>query len=129
MIVDSSVLLALLFNEEEAEAFRAALNSSDHCRLAAPSLLEASVVAFARGGRSHVADLSEIVEAFEIEIISFTGQHAVLAFEAYARFGKGQGHPAQLNFGDCMSYALAKQSGEPLLFKGDDFSHTDLVLA
>lgn len=119
------MLLQILFGEPGAEASLRALAGAAHLRVAAPTLLEAEIVYGATtdfGSR----DVLELVERLGIEVVPFTREHAMLARFAYARYGKGRGHPARLNFGDCISYALAQAVVEPLAFVGDDFQHTDL---
>lgn len=128
MIVDSSVLLAILLEEPEGRLFDVAIVRSGVSRLSSASLLEASMILLSRKGAEGVRDLDLLLMRFGIEIAPFTESQAHLARTAFERYGKGR-HPAQLNFGDCMSYALAKETGEELLFKGTDFSHTDIAAA
>ncbi|MFB9315760.1 type II toxin-antitoxin system VapC family toxin [Nocardioides plantarum] len=123
MIVDASSVIAILRREPGYGAHRDALGSSERARIAAPTLLEASLVA----GPERAREL-DIVLA-DVEVVAFDREQALVARDAYARFGKGSGHPARLNFGDCMAYALAMTTGDPLLFKGDDFTHTDVTPA
>lgn len=123
MIVDSSAVVAVLAREDDAERFEEALERPGRLRISAASLLEICRVA--------KAERFELVDAFVddlgIEVVPFDRSQALLAREAFTRYGKGSGSPANLNFGDCMTYALAKVTGEPLLFKGDDFIHTDIT--
>ncbi|MGO9338664.1 MAG: type II toxin-antitoxin system VapC family toxin [Terracidiphilus sp.] len=128
MIVDSSALVAILFKESDALALTTAIAKSPICRLPASCLLEASMLILARHGEDGMRDLDLYVARSKLEIAPFTESQAGLARGAFRRFGKGR-HPAKLNFGDCMAYALAKESGEELLFKGTDFSQTDIVAA
>ncbi len=93
--------------------------------LSAASLVEISIVLAARGGEECMRDLDEWLSTMAVQIVSLTAEQAHLAREAWVRFGKGH-HPAGLNFGDCFSYALAQTTGEPLLYKGNDFSKTDI---
>jgi ribonuclease VapC len=125
MVVDSSVLLQILFQEPGAEGALRALGSAPTPKMSAPTLLETETVYGSVAGFGSGAVL-ELVDRLEIEVLPFTLEHAREARLAYARYSKGQGHPARLNFGECISYALARLSGEPLAFKGDDFSQTDL---
>jgi ribonuclease VapC len=125
MIVDSSVLLQILFQEPGTEEALHALGTAPSPKTSAPTLLETEIVYGSAAGFGSGAVL-ELVGRLEIEVLPFTLEHAREARLAYARYGRGQGHPARLNFGDCISYALARLSGEPLAFKGDDFSQTDL---
>jgi ribonuclease VapC len=129
MIIDSSALIAILRAEPDAKLYAEAIAEAEKLRLSAANFLEAAIVI--DGSRDPVASrrLDELVHAAEIKIEPVTESHALIAREAYRDFGKGSGHPAQLNFGDCFAYALAKSAGEPLLFKGNDFSHTDMASA
>jgi ribonuclease VapC len=128
MIVDSSALLAMLLKEPEGRLIDHAIADSGGCRISSGSYLETSIVALARNGPDGLRDLDLLIARFRIEIAPFTESQAYLARHAFARFGKGN-HPAQLNFGDCMAYALAKETGEELLFKGADFGRTDIAVA
>lgn len=126
MIIDASALIAILRNEPEAAACAAAIEQAVARRMSAANYLEAAVVI--DGSRDPVASrrFDELVQEAGISIEAVTEAQAKVAREAYRDFGKGSGHPAQLNFGDCFAYGLAKVMGEPLLFKGDDFAHTDV---
>ena len=128
MIVDSSAILAILFAEPDAAVFAKAISEADACKISAATFVEVAVVVEAqtkdRGSRQLDAFLRRA--GFVIEPV--TEEQAHLARQAYSDFGRGR-HPAGLNFGDCFSYALAKASGEALLFKGNDFSKTDIVSA
>ena len=126
MVIDSSAIIAILFAEDEAELFFDAIERSDHRFIGAPTLLEATIVAKTNKGIEVLSRLDLIMKQLEIKIIDFGADHTEVARQAFLKFGKGQGHPAQLNFGDCMSYAMSKVEGLPLLFKGGDFSKTDV---
>jgi ribonuclease VapC len=128
LVIDTSALLAVLFAEDEAPAYAQLLQSAASLRMTAPTWVESMQVATARHGNIGREGLEELLSRLKVEIVAFDADLASLAYEAWLRFGKGR-HPAGLNFGDCFSYALAKQRGEPLLFKGDDFSRTDLAAA
>ena len=126
MIVDASALVAIVFQEPESDRFAEAIATAARARIAAPTLLETAIVV-ERSERPHEwKALDRLVAALGLEIEPFTDDHTEIARDAYRRYGKGHGHPAQLNFGDCFSYALAKVTGEPLLYTGDDFVHTDI---
>lgn len=125
MVIDSSAVLQILFSEAGADNAVDVLLNAPICRIATPTLLEIAIVYGARQGFDN-GDVASLIAKFDVVLEPFTYEHFVIAKEAYARFGKGQGHTAQLNFGDCISYALAKVSGESLAFKGDDFNQTDL---
>jgi ribonuclease VapC len=128
VIVDSSALIAILQKEPEALRLTTAIATSPVCRLPASCLLEASIIMLSRRDVDGPRDLDLFVARRRMEISPFTESQAVLAREAFEHFGKGR-HPAQLNFGDCMAYALAKETGDELLFKGADFALTDIAVA
>ena len=127
MIVDSSALIAILHNEPEAKAFAEAVEESSICRISAATFVEAAAVV--DGSRNPVLSrrFDDLIRDAEMKIEPVTEAQARIAREAYRDYGKGSGHPAKLNFGDCFAYALARETGEPLLFKGDDFTHTDVT--
>lgn len=129
MIVDTSALVAILRAEEDADQFIDALADADGPRLSAATLVETAVVVDAVGDPVLSRRLDELLEAAGIRVEPLTQEQASIARQAYRDFGKGGGHPARLNLGDCFSYALASALGEPLLYKGDDFTHTDLASA
>ena len=129
MVIDSSAIIAVLFDEPEAATFLSLLASADMCRLSAASLVEIGLVLRRQGTDGQRLALEEMLRLFAIQIEPVTEEQGRQAIVAYDRFGKGTGHPAGLNYGDCFSYALAKQTGEPLLFKGNDFGRTDLGAA
>ncbi len=126
MIVDSSALVAILWDEPEAEQFAEKIVQAEVSRLSAASYLETALVVDSRRVPRASRRFDKFLEATELQIEPVTAQQALLARAAYRDYGKGSGHPAQLNFGDCFSYALAKDLDEPLLFKGQDFGHTDI---
>ena len=130
MIIDSSVIVAIVKDEPEAPTFEQIMQDTDQAlRISAANWFEASIVA----DGMRVAELSlrfdRIVERANLEIVAVTPEHMLIARDAYRAYGKGSGHKAQLNFGDCFAYALAAQTGEPLLFKGNDVSETDIAAA
>ncbi len=127
MIIDTSALIVILRDEVEAKAFATAIADADRRRLSAANYLEAAVVI--DGSRNPIASrrFDDLLREAEIVIEPVTEQQAKVAREAYRDFGRGSGHRAGLNFGDCFAYALAKTSREPLLFKGDDFVHTGIA--
>ena len=129
MIVDSSALLAILRAEPEATDCAQAIEAATLRRVSAANFLETAIVI--DGSRDPIASrrFDDLLRVGEFLIEPVTEEQARIAREAYRDYGKGTGHPAQLNFGDCFAYALAKVTGEPLLFKGNDFSRTDLVPA
>ena len=125
MVIDSSAVLAILQNEPERRAFNQAIAAAETRLLSAASLVELSIVLEARFGPDGQGDLDLFLSTAQIDIVALDRDQAELARTAFSRYGKGR-HPAGLNLGDCFSYALAKWAGAPLLFKGDDFCHTDL---
>jgi len=125
IVIDSSALCAILLGEPEADEVVRQLAASSTRWLSAFSHLETSVVIAARKGQGGLLDLDALLQRLRIEVIPFTAEQAHLARDAYQRFGKGH-HPASLNLGDCCSYALSRYSGYPLLYKGEDFSRTDV---
>jgi ribonuclease VapC len=126
VIIDTSALIAILRDELEASEFAIAIAEADSRRISAANYLEAAIVI--DGSRDPLASRSfdDLLREAEINIEPVTAEQAKVAREAYRDFGRGSGHPARLNFGDCFAYALAKITGEPLLFKGDDFPHAGL---
>ena len=129
MILDASAVIAILRDEPEGASFAKAIAGSRNRRISAVNYVEAAVVI--DGSRDPIASrrFDELFREAQITIETVTQDQARLAREAYRDFGKGSGHRANLNFGDCFAYALAKESGEPLLFKGDDFTLTDITPA
>jgi ribonuclease VapC len=125
MILDTSAIIAILRNEPDAAGFAQAIEDAAHRRISAVSYVEAAAVI--DGSRDPVASrrLDDLLREAEVAIEPVTEAQARVAREAYRDFGKGSGHPAKLNFGDCFTYALARVMNEPILFKGDDFPHTD----
>ena len=129
MILDTSAVVGILNRERDAETLEDALVSARNRRMSAATLVELFVVIDGKRDPVRSARLDELLQRSDVEIIDVTTEQAHIARRAYRDFGKGSGHPARLNFGDCFSYALAKVTDEPLLFKGDDFGHTDLTPA
>jgi len=128
VVVDSSALLAVLFGEPERDRFIALLADAEDALISAATLVEASIVMQAKTGDDGVDDLDELLAAAAVRCVAVDGVQAHLARDAFARFGKRRA-PAGLNFGDCFSYALASATARPLLFKGSDFSQTDITPA
>ncbi|MBI1790599.1 MAG: type II toxin-antitoxin system VapC family toxin [Acidobacteria bacterium] len=126
MILDASALIAVLRGERDARRYAEAIAGAVSCRMSAANYLEAAMVI--DGSRDPIASrrFDQFVARAGIRVEPVTREQADTARAAYRDFGKGSGHPAQLNFGDCFAYALAKVTAEPLLFKGKDFSETDI---
>jgi ribonuclease VapC len=129
VIIDTSALLAILRDEPEAQACAQAIEEATVRRVSAASMLEAAIVIDATGDPIASRRLDELIVVADIAIEAVTAEQARIGREAYRDFGRASGRPARLNYGDCFAYALAKTTGEPLLFKGTDFSQTDLRTA
>jgi ribonuclease VapC len=127
VVIDSSALVALLGMEPEAARLAAAIEADGTRLISAASVFEAAVVIESRYGPEGGRELDLLVAKAGLSVEPVTAQQAEIAREAWRRFGKGR-HPANLNFGDCFSYALARVTGEPLLFKGTDFPQTDVAV-
>jgi len=127
VVIDTSALVALLGMEPEAARLAAAIEADGTRLISAASILEAAVVIESRYGPEGGRELDLLVAKAGLSVEPVTAQQAEIAREAWRRFGKGR-HPANLNFGDCFSYALARVTGEPLLFKGTDFPQTDVAV-
>lgn len=129
MIVDTSAIIAVLRREPEAVAFAEILEAAESRRISAVNFVEAAAVIDARKNPVDSRWYDSFLREGSFVIEPVTVEQARIAREAYRDFGKGSGHPAQLNFGNCFAYALAKETGEALLFKGADFSCTDIASA
>ena len=125
MVIDTCALVAILFDEPDAEHFEIAIESDPTRLMSTASVLEASIVVEARLGEAGGRELDLLVHKARIEVVAVTVEQLEVARHAFRTYGKGR-HPAGLNYGDCFAYALSKTSGEPLLFKGDDFNQTDV---
>ena len=128
MIVDASAIAAILLREPGHEALLAKLKTADSVTVGAPTLAEAAIVLLSKIGPQGRRSLAALLSESEITVVDFTDAHWRTAADAYSRFGKGR-HRAALNFGDCLTYAVAKLSSQPLLATGNDFARTDLILA
>ena len=126
IVIDSSALIAILLNEAEAETFALAIAKADRIFLSSLGMIEIGMVAIGRRGPEGLGEIRRLVTSHGIETVALTPDLADLALDAFARFGKGR-HPAGLNMGDCASYALAASRRLPLLYKGSDFSRTDIT--
>ena len=126
MVIDSSALVALLLREAEGEGFARAI-AADHRRLVSVfNWLETAIVIEAKKGEAGARELDLLLHRAQIEIVAMNPDQSEIARTAWRVYGKGN-HPAGLNIGDCCAYGLAKYSGDPLLFKGEDFSQTDIL--
>jgi ribonuclease VapC len=126
MILDSSALIAILAKEPDAERYIQAISHAQRCRISAGNFLEVSMAIEAQFGPDVLRQLDALFRRVEIVIEPVTVEQVHVARQAFHDFGKGR-HPASLNFGDCFAYALAKVTGERLLFKGEDFKKTDII--
>jgi len=128
MVVDTSAVVAILEDEPERPSFVRALTRANDPLISAATLFECSIVMHSRGGDRAIEHLDELLLSAGVRCVALDVSHVHAAREAWTRYGKGRS-PAALNFGDCFSYALAKTTGRPLLFKGDDFAQTDVTPA
>ena len=133
MIVDTSAILAIFFQEEEEELFSTAIanctvKNVSTCRMSTSNLLESYIVVESRDGNMAGDELDVMLKVLKIKFEPVDDEQVRVAHEAWRRFGKGN-HPASLNYGDCFAYALSKTTKEPLLFKGNDFAQTDIEAA
>lgn len=129
MIIDTSAILAIFFEESERFEFADVIGRTSARKMSAATLLESYIVIDRRSDAVAKRAFDSFIMGAITEVVPFTAEHASIARRAYQVFGKGNGHPAGLNLGDCFAYALAKATGEPLLFKGEDFVHTDITNA
>ncbi len=130
MIVDSSVIVAILDQEDDWKKFYTALTDSRHTNtMSVATLLEVTIVVSRSKDALHRQQLDQLISDFGIAIVPVSLEQGEIARKAHHKYGKGTGHKAQLNFGDCFAYALAKDTGQPLLYKGSDFAQTDIVSA
>ncbi len=126
MIIDTSALLAILFDEPERRTFNEAIEAAETRVMSAAALVEVSIVIESRYGAEGLRDLDLFIERAGIRIAAVDAEQAYAARRGFSRFGKGR-HPAGLNYGDCFAYGLAAVLGEPLLYKGEDFRQTDVT--
>lgn len=128
MILDTSALMAVILGESDAEHLLSEMSSAPELAVSAATVVEAAIVAEAKGGSEAADDLQALLADLECRVVPVDEEHADAAVEAWRRFGKGR-HSAALNLGDCFAYAAAKVVGRPLLYKGDDFRQTDIRAA
>jgi len=126
MIIDTSALAAIVFREADRDSYRQAIIQAPRRVISAATYVELSIVVDSRHDPVVSRSLDDLLTSLGIEVADLTADQARIARSAHRDFGRGSGHPARLNMGDCFSYALAKQTDEPLLWKGDDFGHTDV---
>ncbi len=129
MVIDTSAIFAAIAAESDSAMYRAAIKTAPIRLMSAVTLLETRIVVLSRLGSGAIAALDELMKRAEIVEVPFDRQQNDIAFDAFKRYGKGRGHPAQLNFIDCAAYALARSRDLPLLFKGNDFAQTDITWA
>jgi len=128
MVIDSSAIAAILFEEPDASAFASAILNDVTRLMSAATLVEISMVLMRLRTPDPIAALDALLARLHVVVVPFDRDQAILARDAFRRFGKAR-HSAGLNYGDCLSYALSKHTGEPLLFKGNDFGQTDVAVA
>jgi ribonuclease VapC len=128
MILDSSAIVAILLEEPGFEELLAKADVADSVLIGAPTLLETKIALSRKPTGDAGSRLTDFLERGQVQLVPFSADHLRVAFGAFEHFGKGR-HPAKLNFGDCMSYAIARVAGEALLYTGDDFSKTDIEAA
>jgi ribonuclease VapC len=128
VIVHSSAIVSVVLDEPDGETLALTVSQAQRPRMSAANWLEAAMVIDSRGGTLLARRFDEVVATLGLEVVPVTLEQAVLARRAHQEYGRGN-HPANLNYGDCFAYALAKVTGEPLLFKGNDFSQTDIQSA
>lgn len=126
IVVDTSVLIALLKNEQDASALVECMGAVPRRYVSAGSMLECGIVVAANFGAAGLDEMRQLQSSLDMETVPFDADQSWVGYDAFRRYGRGLGHPAALNFGDCFAYALAKTRNLPLLFKGDDFIHTDI---
>jgi len=127
--VDTSALVAIMLDEPDRARFQVWLERAA-CLIGAPSLVELyQVVSTRRGHYAALAAITSLLDQPNVTVVPFDGDHFLLAADAFRRFGRGRDHPARLNVGDCLAYAVARRAAAPLLYKGADFGHTDLAFA
>lgn len=129
MVIDTSAILAILFSEAEALDLTEEIAAANRRVVGAPTLVETTAVMLARKGTQGVIALDAFLSRLSIEVVPMSAEAAEFAREAYGRYGKGVGSPGVLNYGDVLSYGVARAEDEPLLFKGEDFSRTDIASA
>ena len=126
MVVDTSAILAILKQEPDAPAIAQRLAGRQRILMSAATLMECGTVVVGRYGAAGTAEFTGLLARLKVTIVALSAEHAQAGIEAYSLYGRGSGHPAKLNMGDCFAYALAKTRNLPLLFKGNDFIHTDI---
>lgn len=129
MVIDTSALIAIMNDEPERRTFNELIEAAPNTCVSAATLLETRMILFARSGDNAVLALDAFMLKAGMEVVDVSAHLGDVAFDAYRRFGKGTGHGAALNYGDCFAYALAKHLDAELLFKGNDFSRTDIRAA
>jgi ribonuclease VapC len=129
IVVDASAVLAVLLREDDRDVFASVFSNADHLMISVASVFECSMKVQRNSSPNQDEKVDEFLRDSGFEILPIGLIELAVARTAFARYGKGMGHPARLNFGDCFSYALAKTRNLPLLFKGNDFSQTDIVAA
>lgn len=129
MTVDTSAIVQILLQEQDWERLARFINDADNITMSAASLVELYIVMEAKKRFTLLSDVDDYLQTSPLQFVPFTQAQARIARDAFLKYGRGSGSKAKLNFGDCFSYALAMETGEPLLFVGNDFIHTDILPA
>ncbi len=129
MVLDSSAIVAIFQQEPGHELLEQKIDQAEVILIGAPTMTEIAIVMARRSGRDYRPSLEAFLRRIDAQVVSFTEQHYSAASDAHLRFGRGISSKAALNYGDCLSYAVAKVAGQPLLFVGDDFTQTDIIAA
>jgi len=129
IVADTSALIAIILNEPERDRFTASIAAAGRVGISVATVVETRLLLHRRGGAKLAKAIDLLLASDRFEVVAVDPDQADIAHAAFVAYGKGSGHPAQLNFGDLFSYALAKARGVPLLYKGDDFAQTDIVTA
>jgi len=129
IVADTSALIAIILDEPERDRFTASIAAAERVGISVATVVETRLVLHRRGGAKLSKAIDLLLASDRFEVVAVDPDQAIVAHTAFVAFGRGSGHPARLNFGDLFSYALAKSRGVPLLYKGDDFVHTDIAAA
>lgn len=129
MVLDSSAIVAIFQQEPGHQLLEQKIDQAEIILIGAPTMTEIAIVMARRSGRDYRPSLEAFLRRIDAQVVSFTEQHYSAASDAHLRFGRGMNSKAALNYGDCLSYAVAKVAGQPLLFVGDDFAQTDIIAA
>jgi ribonuclease VapC len=129
VIIDSSAVIAILKRQPDAERYLTAIENAGELKMSIANYVESAILVDSDRNPANSRRLDDLLKMAEVQLVPVSVEQGRAARAAYRDFGRGSGHPAKFNFGDCFAYALAKETGEPLLFKGNDFRHTDVEAA